>query len=196
MLEEASRRVQQKIAKEGYGHLTESGRVSQRTILPFQRLGARLGKRNPPKVGLGGSHELNPKVLLAVAITPGRYHPALNRLSRIFVHQNQGLVRRDFRVHRNQTAKLADRVGLRSDDELLSRHRLPVNSQWHRQRNARRSPSFDSPVTHNLHLRANSVSKLLPLRAISKKDLRQPNRSPDRRTGPTVLGNFHNLLNV
>jgi hypothetical protein len=94
-------------------------------------------------------------------MTVGRYDSALNRLPRVLVHQHHGLVGCNFFLQGNQATKLADGMGLRSDDEFFARDRLAINPKGHRERNPGRSAPFYSSIRRNLHNTTRSWAGIL-----------------------------------
>jgi hypothetical protein len=132
-----------------------SRRVAIRTVLPFERSGARFAEGHAPEVG-AGRDEFQPEEFLSVAAFARGHHFALHRLAGVFVQQNDRLVRSDFGIERQQATELTYRVGVRANDELFAGNRLAVDAQRHRQGHARRTTPFDSPIVRDLHVRANT----------------------------------------
>jgi hypothetical protein len=134
--------------------VTTSPRLGSRiasTVLPFQRSRPGLAERHAPEVGVR-RNEFESEDSFSFAISPGRHHFALHRLSRVLVEQNDGLVRSEFRVQGKQAPELADRLRVRAKDEIFAVQFLPVDAKRHRQRHARGAAPFDAPIVGNLHV--------------------------------------------
>jgi hypothetical protein len=60
-------------------------------------------------------------------MSPGRYNPALHRLSRVLVHENQCLAKCNLLLQQKEATKFAYEVRPGFDDELFSSDRLAVD---------------------------------------------------------------------